>query len=137
MGALSIIPMQAANPSSSKDNITGTMPKPRAAGSKMLCGPPQRWDARKGSSSLGCSSVVESAYLSTTSLGGQTASQMQPLSTTQRTCAGPKPCVLLASPLHPNAPLLQTTAESALLWGEGYNRGCCPKRGLHPAAMSE
>lgn len=28
MGALGIIPMQAANPSSSKDNITGTMPKP-------------------------------------------------------------------------------------------------------------
>lgn len=30
MGALDIIPMHAANPSGSKDNITGTMPKPHA-----------------------------------------------------------------------------------------------------------
>lgn len=48
MGALSIIPMQAANPSSSKDNITGTMPKPRAAGSKMLCGPRKDGMLEKG-----------------------------------------------------------------------------------------
>lgn len=48
MGALSIIPMQAANPSSSKDNITGTMPKPHAAGSKMLCGPRKDGMLEKG-----------------------------------------------------------------------------------------
>lgn len=36
--------------------------------------------------------------MSMTFLGGQIASQMQPLFTTQRTCAGLKPCVLLASP---------------------------------------
>lgn len=142
MGALSIIPMPAANPSRSKDNITGTMPKPLALLALRHYAPsPQRWDVRKGSSSQGCILVVESSYLSTIFLRGQTASEIQ-LYPLPREPVWSETMYPVSFSLVSNAPFLQTTAESAF-WGgtaecllEGHNRGCCPKRELHPAAMS-
>lgn len=116
MGALSIIPMPAANPSSSKDNITGTMPKPLALlALRRYARSPQRWDVRKGSSSLGCILVVESSYLSLPSWEDKQllTCSLYPL---PREPVWSETMCPVSFSLSSNAPLLQTTAESAF-WG--------------------